>query len=371
MSHYSLLAALAAVLAGANEFTPYIYFENQEFLANKSNAARISWPDVEAAFQHPSTSDVSSYGGFDWTKPYPGSPIEGFQAHLRIAHDVPWPESVAKYRSTEVTALTFSVPEALMNTAKGVPKAIDPSWYICRHYFVSKRPDPTAQVDHDCGFLSAECRADFEDSLTKGWFKEDPDVPCSALTFDPVPVSCQDTLGLIRGDVIAWSSEAFEDEYTAKVLAVDQITDSSWLIGTGAVAKGDMDAYYEASNRTFIVGTVFGYSAVVDKANRKTPRLSLACLRPQWEAPPKSSVSTTVTPYVYPQQSTTAAVFTTTSAPTTVQSESPTTTEVAGSVGVSNTATPSKSNGDLQRAVPLSLSVWVLSAIGVVVPQIF
>lgn len=202
MTLYTLLAVLAASLVVADDFMPYIYFENQEFLANGSNVARISWKEVEAAFRNPDHADSATFGGLDWTKPYPGSFVEGFEAHLRIANDVRWPESIAKNQSTEVTALTFGLPAALVDSGTGLPKPMDPSWFICRHYFVSARPDPTEPIDHACGSLSAECRADMETSLTGGWFQEDPDVPCSALILDPIPASCQDALGLVRGDIV-------------------------------------------------------------------------------------------------------------------------------------------------------------------------
>ncbi|KAJ3960375.1 hypothetical protein N0V92_002981 [Colletotrichum tropicale] len=189
-------------LAAADDSMTYIFFENQEFLANGSNVARISWSEIEGAFQHPDQADLATFGGLDWTKPYPGSSVDGFEAHLRIANDVPWPDSVGKNLTTEVTALTFGLPAVLMDPGKTLPLPMDPTWFICRHYFVSARPNPTEQIDHACGFLSAECRADLETSLTGNWFQEDPDVPCSALILDLVPVSCQGTLGLVRGDVI-------------------------------------------------------------------------------------------------------------------------------------------------------------------------
>ncbi|KAE9574759.1 hypothetical protein CGMCC3_g9242 [Colletotrichum fructicola] len=107
MTYYSLLALVAATLGAADDFMPYVYFENQEFLANGSNLARMSWSEIEAASQHPAHVDVATFSGLDWTKPYPGSSVDGFEVHLRIANDIPWPDSFAKNQSTEVTALTF------------------------------------------------------------------------------------------------------------------------------------------------------------------------------------------------------------------------------------------------------------------------
>lgn len=192
-------------IVGADDELSYIYYDNQEFLANASNVLKISWAEVKGAFEHPDHEDTATYAGFDWTQPFPGSLIDGFKAHLRIANDVPWPETAALNQSTEVSALTFGIPDTMMDAAKGLPKPMDASWYICQHYFVSALPDPTAPVEHDCGFLPAECRADLETSLTGGWFQEDPDVACSAFALDAVPVSCQGSLGRVRADVLGRS----------------------------------------------------------------------------------------------------------------------------------------------------------------------
>ncbi|KAF4924152.1 hypothetical protein CGCF245_v014652 [Colletotrichum fructicola] len=206
------------------------------------------------------------------------------------------------------------------------------------------RPDDMEEIDHACGFLSAECRADMETSLTGNWFQEDPDVPCSALILDPVPVSCQDTLGLVRGDVVALNSESLEDASTATAYVTDQITDWSWMIGTGAVDEGNTTAYYDASNRTFIIGTVFGYSSGVDEGKRQTLKLSLACLRPEWVPPSTPNVTSAVPPYSYPPQTTSATA-------TTAQSSQPATPAPSGPACVSGTVSPYRTIGDFKELI--------------------
>ncbi|KAK1972909.1 hypothetical protein LY78DRAFT_675806 [Colletotrichum sublineola] len=339
----------------ADEELSYIYYDNQEFLANASNVLKISWPEVKGALEHPDHEDTATYTGFDWTQPFPGSSIDGFKIHLRIANDVPWPETAAHNQSTEVSALTFGIPDAMMNAAKGLPKPMDASWYVCQHYFVSSLPDPTAPMDHDCGFLSTQCRADLDSSLTDRWFQEDPDVACSAFSLDAVPVSCQGSLGLIRADVLAWGSDSFEDDFTAKFLTVDEVNQATWMLGTGFVEAGNTTAYYEASNRTFIVGTVFGYSATVEESKRQTPKLSLSCLRSEWiqPPPPNTTISSTVAPIAYPASTSTEPAVNTV-ASTTV---APSTTNVAtGPSCVSGTISPNRINGDFQELCGFSCS---------------
>lgn len=50
-------------------------------------------------------------------------------------------------------------------------------------------------------------------------------------------------------------------------------------MGTGFHDLGDRNAYQTAANRTFLVATVWGYSASADKAKIQTPDVSLACLQ--------------------------------------------------------------------------------------------
>nr|XP_036588956.1 uncharacterized protein CTRU02_01003 [Colletotrichum truncatum]KAF6800598.1 hypothetical protein CTRU02_01003 [Colletotrichum truncatum] len=234
----------------------------------------------------------------------------------------------------------------MMDTTQGLPKAMDPSWYICQHFFVGARPDPTQPIDHSCGFLLADCKADLEASLTGRWFQEDPDIACSAFALDAVPEACQGALGLVRADVLAWGSDALEDSFTAKYLTVDQVSEASWMVGTGSVDTGNVTAYYEASNRTFIIGTVFGYSSDVAEAQRQTPKLSLACLRPERVPQPAATGRATASTTAVSSTATEAGAVITEAPTATTTTASPYTTTVAGPVCISGTASPNRPGGN-------------------------
>ncbi|KAL1856435.1 hypothetical protein Daus18300_010702 [Diaporthe australafricana] len=276
-----LTQQLATAQSLEGDTTSYIFYDNIDWLSNTSNITPLSYSSMQKSFANPSRRDSAQFSGLDWTKPFPGEPIDGFGAHLRVAHDVEVPESVMPNVTTQVSAITYSIPEAMMDGGS-VPKAIDPSWYICQHYYVSTRPDPTLDVDHSCGFLPERCLADLNASLTENWGNLDDTIPCSGYALGSIPVSCRDTLGPVRSDVLGWDLSLFQDPASAKGLVVDEVGQSSWMIGTGFGDSGNTTAYYAASNRTYLVATVFGYSSVVDEAKRQAPHASLACLRPQW-----------------------------------------------------------------------------------------
>ena len=201
---FCLFTALAgSVGVGAdNANTSYIALDNVEWLAASSNIIEMSWPVIQAAFQHPNRTDNASFSGRDWSKPYPGSKLDGFGVHLRIANDVPIPDGPAgKNLTTAVSAITYNIPPILMG-ANGLPNPMDPSWYICQHYFISTRPDPTQPVDHTCGSLPSQCLSDLKKALTADWAADDSGIPCSGYAFDLIPESCAQNLGAIRQDLL-------------------------------------------------------------------------------------------------------------------------------------------------------------------------
>ncbi|OHF03210.1 hypothetical protein CORC01_01594 [Colletotrichum orchidophilum] len=87
------LASLFANVARTEDVS-YIYLDNTAYLANASNVVEISWPALQALLFSVTTEDVK----------------------------------------TNVAAISYGVPPSLMNS-DGFPKRMDPSWYICQHYY--------------------------------------------------------------------------------------------------------------------------------------------------------------------------------------------------------------------------------------------
>ncbi|KAK2033986.1 hypothetical protein LX32DRAFT_660138 [Colletotrichum zoysiae] len=300
---YGRLTTNSGILALASRFfsavraqeTSYIHFDNSPYLANASNVVEFSWPSLKAALASPNRSDVASYNGFDWTQPYPGTPLSGFSTHLRIADDLAFPDSVTTENvRTNVASISYGIPPPLMNS-DGFPKGMDSSWYICQHYFVSTVPDPTKEVDHDCSFLPKQCQQDLKSSLVKKWgtFMSETGAMCGANALELITPSCRDALGLVRADVLAWDASNLADRTTSKTVVVDEVSQYSWMIGTGFSDPYNQTSYYAASNRTYLIATVFGHSADVD--NPAEPVAELACLRPAWSAIPTATTTGRIT----------------------------------------------------------------------------
>lgn len=217
----TLLVAGHLVLASSDDnSTAYLYLDNVPYLAATNNIVPMSLDALTAAFAQPNVSDTATFSGYDWTQPFPGTPTSGFAAHLHVAYDVPFPNTLVKQNaSSAVSALTFSNPAGLMmqhrddddddDDANGdaTTKPMDASWYVCQHIWVSSSSSvadttTTNKMDHHtCGFLGEECLADLRSNLTERWGHFDPNVPCSGQIFDLVPASCQSVWGLGRADI--------------------------------------------------------------------------------------------------------------------------------------------------------------------------
>ncbi|KAF7585362.1 hypothetical protein BBP40_011114 [Aspergillus hancockii] len=174
--------------------------------------------------------------------------------------------------------------------------AMDPSWCICRHVFISTRPEVKLAVDGSskCNFLS---QADLKTSLTQDWGKVANGIMCSALGFDAIPPICQDSFGFAHQDVMAFDAAFLANTTLGPVQTNKEQHQYSWRIGTGYHGPGDARAYALAANRTYLVATVWGYSQSATPI--RVPEVSFGCLSsgasyiPPSPAPPLSTTTTT------------------------------------------------------------------------------
>jgi hypothetical protein len=273
-----------------------IYIDYGEFFMNSSNILAVPYGDVTAAFKAPVAVHSTAIDGFDWTQPYPGSHRDGHTAYLEVAQEMPLSASIVQNATTVLSSLTFGIPDSM--SSGGQPVAMDPSWYICRHVFISTKPEAKQAVDggsSKCDFLSQACQADLKTSLTQDWGKAADGTMCAALGFDPIPPSCQGSFGFARQDVMAFDATFLADPTLGPVQTSKEQQQYSWRIGTGYHDPGDARAYAMAANRTYLVATVWGYSQSAKSS--QVPGVSFACLSsgasyvPPPPGPPSSTVA--------------------------------------------------------------------------------
>ncbi|KAJ3499457.1 hypothetical protein NLG97_g297 [Lecanicillium saksenae] len=275
--------------------TSPFYVDYFDFFPNSSNILAVPYGDVSKSFATPVSSKSAKIAGYDWTQPFPGSKKDGHGVYLSVGKEMPLSEQIVEDATTVLSSLTFSAPDGLMSG--GHPKAMDPSWYICRHIFISTNAAAKKAVDggdNTCSFLSKDCAKDLTTSLTKDWGTADQDSMCSAFIFDMIPQSCFDSFGSSRQDVMAFDSKMLADPDLGLLQTSKDQERYSWRMGTGYHDPGSALPYQMAANRTYLVATVWGYSR--DAKTKKTPDVSFGCVSPgEAYVPPPATTSTSTT----------------------------------------------------------------------------
>ncbi|MBE3047660.1 hypothetical protein IMZ48_35135 [Candidatus Bathyarchaeota archaeon] len=189
------LAATAQTENEDEEQAP-IWFDNVEEMSNPDNFAMVPWAPLKDRYDDPDLFDSLEHGGYDWTQPFPGSKLDsGFVASLLVVDEIPLPAELGGFNeTTAVSTIKHSIPETLMDG--DVPKKMDASWTVCRHYFITTNVTDT-QGDHECAFIPEQCREDLVKELTVDWLTEEQ-TACSRMTPDPIPESCWGDLGFSR-----------------------------------------------------------------------------------------------------------------------------------------------------------------------------
>jgi hypothetical protein len=185
--------------------TSPVYWNNSEDFMYSSNRQDIPIPILQSSLNVPNVSTETIFDGFDLTKPFPGTKISGFKAHLRASYDVTISNGTVNDETTSLSAITFGVPSVLIEKG-GTIKNWDPSWFICRGLYVSLLTNLTEsqKKDDQCGFISSECSTDLRKEYTKNWMR-DPKIsrfPCAETLGDTIPRSCSNWFGAASADVI-------------------------------------------------------------------------------------------------------------------------------------------------------------------------
>ena len=328
---------------GAAISSPY-YLTDGQFFMNGSNIVTGDWTNLSTAFVNPVATHATPITGYDWTKPFPGSALSGHTVNLTIAHEMHISADVVEDSTTVLSSLTFGTPASIMADSSQ-PKAMDQSWYVCRHVFISTDPAVKQKVDGGAGtsLLPAACQTDLKTSLTQDWGTLDATYMCGALGFDSIPASCVDSFGFSRQDVMCMClllsllthililSTAFDSTFLANTtIASAQVSSLqkpySWRIGTQYHEPGSAKAYEMAANRTYLVATVWGYSSTASSSIRKTPEVSFGILSSGAAYVPPPPVPNTTTSA---SSTSTASSTVSKSTASTTSSSKPTTTTPA------------------------------------------
>ncbi|KAL6817369.1 hypothetical protein V8C40DRAFT_268883 [Trichoderma camerunense] len=142
-------------------------------------------------------------------------------------------DELAGNKSTTVlTGLNFNIPKSMKSNAKAL--LMHPSWYICRHIFISTNVAIKKSGDENtCDALPLDCKNDLAAALTNDWGYKNEDSMCSQHIADPIPQSCVGTFGFSRQDILTINSTTLADPVLGPLQANSNPQQYGWRIGTG------------------------------------------------------------------------------------------------------------------------------------------
>ncbi|UKZ50510.1 hypothetical protein TrVGV298_004773 [Trichoderma virens] len=285
-------------------FTTPAFLDNGEFFMDQGNVIQMNWPNVSDAFSTPVAIASASFPGWDWTRPWPGGDIvNGHSVHLTVAPEVLTDPTVVVDATTVLSSLTFGIPDSMISGGKALP--MDPSWYICRHVFITTKPEAKKSADEGdgCGFLEQACLDDLASILSNDWGKTDNNTMCAQLAFDPLPESCGSSFGYARQDSWYADNTVIANSVLGPLETIPKQQQYSWRIGTGYHSPYDPIPYEIAANRTYLVATAWGYSKKLAASARKTPKVTWTCISSgDAYVPPSSAAAAAFVDYHHDSQ---------------------------------------------------------------------
>jgi len=188
---------------GAQISSPYYLIDGQFFM-NGSNIVTSDWINIFNAFWSAVATKSTPITGYDWTKAFPGTSLSRHSVNLTLSQEMHISEDIVEDATTVLSSLSFGTSAGIM-VDQAQPKTMDQSWFVCRHVFISTKPEVKQAVDGGaaCSFLPSTCQTDLKTSLTQDWGQLDATYMCGALVFDPIPSSCVDSFGFAHQDVMS------------------------------------------------------------------------------------------------------------------------------------------------------------------------
>ncbi|KAH9203510.1 hypothetical protein DL95DRAFT_418984 [Leptodontidium sp. 2 PMI_412] len=125
--------------------SPY-YLTDGQFFMNGSNIISGNWNNISNTFLTPVATHSTPITGYDWTKPFLGSALSGYNVNLTISQEMHISEDIVEDATTVLSSLTFGTPESIM-LDQAQPKPMDQSWFVCHHVFISTKSEVKKAVD--------------------------------------------------------------------------------------------------------------------------------------------------------------------------------------------------------------------------------
>ncbi|KAJ3563484.1 hypothetical protein NPX13_g8179 [Xylaria arbuscula] len=249
------------------------------------NAVQFDRDSWEANLAHPNATGSNSIAGFDISKPWPSTQIDGWHLAINVTSDIPDSQTMNPSNGTGRTFTGTSIflqgPESLQTALSDQTTIDETTWKICVIVIPNApQENVTAAENGTCAIMSSQCVADLEQGYVDK-FSRNQD--CYG-TPPPTPSSC--------GDAIKTGDFNVQQYPLASVNGKEVFVTASESHEPG----DDEAAWNEAALKNWPVLTIWGWNTRANASDNASPTVRLSCIsardvEPGSRSPPSSAGS--------------------------------------------------------------------------------
>ncbi|TRX93234.1 hypothetical protein FHL15_005813 [Xylaria flabelliformis] len=246
------------------------------------NAVQFDRETWEANLAHPNTTGYNSVVGFDVSKPWPSTQVDGWHLSINVTGDIPDSQAMNPSNATGKaftgTSIFLQAPEYLRATFSDQDTIDETTWKICVIVIPNApQENVTGAESSTCAILSSQCVSDLQQAYAER-FPRNQD--CYG-TPPSTPSSCGDTINT--------------GNFNVQQLPLDSISGKEvFVTASDPHDPNDERALSEAAQKTWPVLTIWGWNMRANASDDAAPTVQLSCIsardvEPGSESPPSAS----------------------------------------------------------------------------------
>ncbi|KAI1110577.1 hypothetical protein F5Y14DRAFT_443898 [Nemania sp. NC0429] len=230
------------------------------------NAVQFDRESWEANLAHPNATGNDAVVGYDVSKPWPSTQVDGWQLSINVTSDIPDSDAMnpsnASGKTFTGTSIFLQAPENLRTVFSDQDARDETTWKIC---FVlipdAPQENATAAADKTCPIMSSQCVSDLEDAYTRKFARNQD---CYG-TPPATPSSCGD--GINTG------------AFNVQQLPLDSIGGREvFVTASDPHDPGDDTAWNAAIEKIWPVLTIWGWNTRANASDDTVPTAQLSCI---------------------------------------------------------------------------------------------
>ncbi|KAI0451756.1 hypothetical protein F5B21DRAFT_527558 [Xylaria acuta] len=230
------------------------------------NAVQFDRNSWEANLAHPNATGTNSVVGFDVSRPWPSTQIDGWHLSINVTSDIPDSQAMNPSNATGKTftgtSIFLQAPENLRATFSDENALDETTWKICVVVIPNApQENVTAAEDGTCATLSSQCVSDLQQAYVEK-FPRNQD--CYG-TPPSTPSSCGDAINT--------------GNFNVQQLPLDSISGKEVFVTASEPHDPDDEkALSEATQKTWPVLTIWGWNARANASDDALPTVQLSCI---------------------------------------------------------------------------------------------